>query len=284
MMDRKQSIALLDNGSLRPESVFSLRRIAADLSRRLDCEVNPVSLLHSSKIAAEELDGVEAQTWKRFLKRQAEAGVTSLLVLPLFFGPSSAVVDYLPRISREILEDLNLSDLSIEVGPSLVDLDDPDDDAVARILADLVLRSLERRGRGDVPPPVILVDHGSPVERVAQCRDRVAEQLAGLLAGRVSRVIASSMERREGEEYAFNEPLLESALQQLEEADDAVLSLMFVSPGRHAGPGGDIAQIVEQSAWARAGKRVLVTPLVGESPLLIDLLERRFHQLVAKLH
>ena len=52
-------------------------------------------------------------------------------------------------------------------------------------------------------------------------------------------VIASSMERRSGAEYDFNEPLLESVLER-PELDSVIVSLLFFSEGRHAGPDGDI--------------------------------------------
>ena len=72
----------------------------------------------------------------------------------------------------------------------------------------------------------------------------VSQQLGAALGG--MEVTACAMERREGAEYDFNEPMLEAALQT--GAGDAIVALMFLGPGRHAGPGGDIADIVRTSA------------------------------------
>ena len=89
---------------------------------------------------------------------------------------------------------------------------------------------------GLVQPAVTLVDHGTPRIAVNKVRNHVAGQLAEVLKDCVSVVVASSMERREGDEYAFNEPLLENLLGQEKFEKDVVLSMLFISPGRHAGP------------------------------------------------
>lgn len=270
----KERIVLLDNGSLKPEAVFSLRRIARDLGARIGREVEPVSLLHSSKIPAGKLDGVAAQTWRRFLKARLADGSQRIRVAPLFFGPSLAIVDYLPKVTGEMLG--GDRSLEVEIGAPLAGDGPVADVAVAAMLADLLLRGPLEAAGGRTR--VILVDHGSPAREVAACRDQVAAQLGTLLGAKAEGVIAASMERREGEEYAFNEPLLHGALEQAREqgAERVALALMFFSPGRHAGPGGDIARIVAESRFARQGGRVDFAPLAGESPLLIDLLARRY--------
>ena len=71
------------------------------------------------------------------------------------------------------------------------------------------------------------------------------------------------MERRPGPAYAFADPLLENALRDRFDTFAAakatapdteershllvVVALLFLSPGRHAGPGGDIATILEDA-------------------------------------
>ncbi|MDQ8204904.1 hypothetical protein [Pelagicoccus sp. SDUM812003] len=271
----KERVVLLDNGSLKPEAVFSLRRIAAELSKRLDRSITPVSLLHSGKIDPVELDGERAWTWKRFLKSIQDQSVERVFVLPLFFGPSSAIVDYLPKVWRETMSAEQRCRLI--VGRPLVNRDDPSDDEVARILE---RATRARLADMEASPTVIVVDHGSPIPQVAECRNMVAKQLGARLGDSVSRVVAASMERREGEQYAFNEPLLEGALQGLRPGEtELVIALMFFSPGRHAGPGGDIAQIVSESEWGRRGGQVRFTELVGQLPDLIDLLERRYREM-----
>ena len=73
------------------------------------------------------------------------------------------------------------------------------------------------------------------------------------------------MERREGAEYDFNEPQLESAVVGKGEAVPVVVALLFLQPGRHAGPGGDVKSIIAealQQAQAPA-RRVFQTEVVS---------------------
>lgn len=276
MEAREECIVLLDNGSLRPEAVFSLRTIARNLELRLGKKVHPVSLLHSSKIPAEKLDGVEAETWRRFLRRRLEEGVSRLRVVPLFFGPSSAIADYLPKVTAEVLD--KHGHAKVQVAKTLLDPSGAGNDEVAGILEALLIQKLDTVA--SVARGVILVDHGSPLREVARCRDGVAKQLQLLLGDRVSGVVAASMERRDGKEYDFNEPLLESALSMAMDRGwrRVLLSYLFFSPGRHAGPGGDIDGIVEESQFVKRGGEVFSAPLVGQSPSLVELLVRRYEE------
>ena len=86
------------------------------------------------------------------------------------------------------------------------------------------------------------------------------------------------MERREGEEYDFNEPLLERVIGAKGFQDEVIVSMLFASPGRHAGSGGDVAQICEKSAADHANLRWCMTDLVAKHGGLIDLLAERFEQ------
>lgn len=278
--ESEERVALIDNGSLRAESTLSLRTIARRLEASIGARVHPVSLLHSSKVDPASLGGERADTWRRFLHRELASGARRFLALPLFFGPSAAIVEYLPKVFSEATA--AYPEATLTVGRPLVARDDPQDDAVARILAALVDDALARSQFGK-PPRVIVVDHGSPAPAVAACRDQVARQMERLLGARVAGVSPASMERREGDAYAFNEPLLARALAELDASSgtELVLSLMFVSPGRHAGPGGDIARIVEDSPWKKAGRAAQVCDLVGESPALVELLARRYRELAA---
>lgn len=277
MNSQAECVVLMDNGSLRPEAVFSLRRIAQELGARIGVEVHPVSLLHSSKISAELLDGEEAHTWRRFLRQSIEKGITRIRVIPLFFGPSSAIADYLPKVSKEVSQ--QFGKVSISVARTLVDLDRPEEEDVAQMLTKLIIQKLDTSG-GEGASGVVVVDHGSPLPKVAACRDHVAKQVSRILNEKVQGVLAASMERREGEEYAFNEPLLETALEKVREKgwNRVLLSYLFFSPGRHAGKGGDIDRIVASSRFVKEGGEVVPMPLVGESPHLINLLEKRFQE------
>jgi sirohydrochlorin ferrochelatase len=86
------------------------------------------------------------------------------------------------------------------------------------------------------------------------------------------------MERRAGGEFDFNEPLLERALSGIAGdagPGDVVILPLFFSPGRHAGPGGDIAVICEAARERHPGLRIHRTALVGEHPLLVEILADR---------
>ena len=88
---------LVDNGSLEPAATLALRELAARLSRRLDQPVEPVSLLHSSGIAADLLGGRPAEILLPALERRLREGQNEFTLLPLFFGPSRALTEYLPE-------------------------------------------------------------------------------------------------------------------------------------------------------------------------------------------
>ena len=103
----------------------------------------------------------------------------------------------------------------------------------------------------------------------------LAKEIRERLSLNPSQLIACSMERREGEQYAFNEPLLESALSQV--TNRAIILMQFLLPGRHAGPGGDVAQICEKNI--PEGITWELSPLIGNNPNLPRLLARRFKEL-----
>ena len=57
--------------------------------------------------------------------------------------------------------------------------------------------------------------------------------------------------------------------------------MLFLSPGRHAGEGGDIAEICDQAMARSAGLRVTSTRLVGEHDGIVDILATRLQQALA---
>lgn len=227
-------ILLVDNGSYRPESTLSLRRIAAEVTAHSGHQVNAVSLLHSTKVDAKDLGGTPAEIFEPYVKKQYEAGIREFVILPLFFGHSAAIYEYLPQRTLAMQE--SRPDMNVRISPCMVDLNDPSDTLVAEVLAELVKEKIKEEGLDK--PAVTLVDHGTPRIQVNQVRNLLGEQLKVILKDTASVVEASSMERREEEEYAFNEPLLENILGSEGFKKDVVLSMLFISPGRHAGPGG----------------------------------------------
>ncbi|MGM0982709.1 MAG: sirohydrochlorin chelatase [Pseudomonadota bacterium] len=268
-----RKILLVDNGSLRPQATLNLRRLARALSRTTGHEVEAVSLLHSYKIPAEELEGRKAVSLGPLAEQFAAQGTTELVILPFFFGPSQALTRYLPERLAEV--QAQYPQLSIKVALPLVDTQAPLDLRLAQLLADNVRERME----GPSPPKVVLVDHGSPIPDVTAVRNYLAGQLSVLLSEEASCVTFASMERREGEAYRFNEPLLVDLLASPAMADsEVILAMLFLSPGRHAGEGGDIAEICAQAMAQSPGLRVTTTRLAGEHDAILDVLTTRLSE------
>ncbi len=259
---------LLDNGSLEPAATLALRGLAGKLGARIGQPVEPVSLLHSSGVSAEKLGGTPAEILEPALERRLAAGQNDFLVVPLFFGPSGALTDYLPKR----LEHLRTKHpaLTVKVAAPLFQANDS---RLAQILAEQICAP------GSASRRVALVDHGSPAKAVTKVRNALAQQL-GVILGPKYAVVASSMERREGSDYDFCDPLLATLLRQPGWlAGDVIVALQFLLPGRHAGPTGDVAAICRDAETASGGKlRTTMTSLVGEHPLLIDILADRWRQ------
>lgn len=267
---------LSDNGSLRPDSYRNLRRVAGLLSERIGRPVVPASVLHSDKIDAALLDGVPALTLEPELRKALAAGVRRFSILPFFFGPTGALTWYLEE--RVAALRAEFGDFEVVVYPFLFAGDGRDDGLLGGILAENARACMAANGL--VRPPVVLVDHGSPAAQVTFVRNYLAGQLSVLLRGEALCVGAASMESREGEQYAFNLPLLADKLREPPfNEGDVVVSMLFLSPGRHAGPDGDVASICrEAEARARAEGRVLrthVTPLVAQDERIVEMLRRR---------
>lgn len=275
MTFRAPRLLLVDNGSLEPAATLGLRRIAGALSARLGVAVEPVSLLHSDKVPAAALDGIPAETFEPWMRRRAAEGERDFAVLPLFFGPSGAITDFLP--ARVELLRRETPDLRVRVAPELA-APGEGEGRIASMLLDRAreaLAALPEPAGGD-RPALILVDHGSPKPELGALRDRLAARLRADLGSGVRAVCAASMERREGAAYDFNEPLLERAF-ALPDFDhgNVVVSLLFLAPGRHAGPGGDIERICAATASHRPGLRPTLAGPLGDHPGLIELLALR---------
>ena len=273
---------LVDNGSLRASSVLNLRRVARELGNLTGLEILPSSLLHSSKVPAEKLEGEEAVNLERRLRRFLEAGERDFTIIPFFFGKSGAIKDYLPErlaYRREKHGDFNVWRTPF-IGES-IEADRPagytglrgEADLVA-ILADRVREVMHRESLDR--PRVAVVDHGSPKREVADLRNELACAVAGVLGKEIEAIHQCSMERRDGEEYAFNEPLLEKLLRRDGwNSANVVVSMLFLSPGRHAGPGGDVDSICQDAKAEFSGLRTHMTGLVGDHPGIVQLLKRR---------
>jgi sirohydrochlorin ferrochelatase len=274
--DKKmRNLLLVDNGSSRAESTLNLRRLAAALGERIGEEVHPVSLLHASKVSPAELEGRPADTLDPFLRRRVAAGLRELVVLPLFFGRSGALTGFIPETVRGIQGELGPCDLRMADVLCPLPGGEP---RLVQILLEHIRRTVDAQNLA--PSRVVLVDHGSPLREVTQVRRLLAAGLRERL-GSGTTLGEAVMERRAGKEYDFNGELLEDVLRHLAEEDrqsPVILSMLFLSAGRHAGAGGDIDQICGRVAADFPGFRAFPTPLVGSHPLLIDILEQRYRQ------
>jgi sirohydrochlorin ferrochelatase len=265
---------LFDNGSFRADATRSLRSLAARLGSKLGEDVHAVSLLHSTRIPAAELDGIPAQ----LLEPALDAWFTEnpegrAVLLPLFFGPSGALVDYVPE--RLISLRARHPAARMILAEPMVLLDEEPVELVA-VLADRARRAT--KAKGWTKPKVVLCDHGTPLATVTEVRNRLGALLTEALRGHASEVGVASMERREGDEFAFNEPLLATRLRTPPfNVGEVVVLLQFLSPGRHAGPGGDVAEICEAAEAEMPGLSTVMSDPIADDPRLVDVLARRAH-------
>ncbi|HIL55800.1 MAG TPA: cobalamin biosynthesis protein CbiX [Verrucomicrobia bacterium] len=270
-MEGKNCILLVDNGSHRAASVLNLRRIAKELSIHSGRPIHPVSLLHSTKIDSDDLDGVPADITEPFLEEKLSNGIANFLVVPLFFGRSAAIYEYLPQRIGQMRK--QFSNLKVRIADPLVDIENVQNDDVAQILADLVRIKISENQLKR--PSVTLVDHGTPRKKVNDVRNFIANQLKDILSDEVSMVEPSSMESRPEPEYDFNQPLLENLLGSDGFCDDVILSMLFISPGRHAGEGGDIHTICLDSEAKSNGLKTYVSGLLSEHEGIVKILDTR---------
>ena len=260
---------LVDNGSVHPPATLQLRKVAAELARAIGTPVDPASLLHSDSIDPAQIEGRPAEILETAFDRLLALGHQRFVVVPLFFGPSLALVRDLPDRTARL--GLKHPKLRLRVASPLFA---PDDNRLAKILVE--------RSRASWPDParIVVVDHGSPSREVTQVRVAVAAQVRAL-TGASAVVAAASMERRDGDEFAFNEPLLARLLAQDGwNSGDVVVALQFLLPGRHAGPHGDVARICRHAEGRHPGLRTHTTAPMADHPLAIEILADRWRSAI----
>ena len=250
-------ILLVDNGSYEPAATLALRGLAQEVGKLIGQPVHPVSTMHSTKIDPALLGGVPAVIFEGAVAQAKADGIDELVVLPLFIGPSRAITEYLPKVFADA-----------QPGPMKLSMREP---LFGPELQSMLVDNLKSTGWTKGSGTVLLCDHGSPIPEVTRCRNFFAVSLRNQLGLKDNELIACSMERREGAEYDFNEPLLEDALKQAK--GEAVILMLFLLPGRHAGAEGDVATIAKEHA--PAGLQWKLSPLLGTHPTLPALLFRR---------
>ena len=250
-------ILLVDNGSYEPAATLALRGLAQEVGKLIGQEVLPVSTMHSTKIDPALLGGQPAVIFEGAVQQAKLDGIDELVVLPLFIGPSRAITEYLPKVFADA-----------KPGAMKLSIRDP---LFGPELRSMLIDNLKSTGWTKGSGTVYLCDHGSPIQEVTRCRNFFASAIRTELGLKDDELIACSMERREGAEYDFNKPLLQDALQQAK--GEAVILMLFLLPGRHAGEDGDVATIAKEHA--PAGLRWKLSPLLGKHPALPALLFRR---------
>ena len=244
-----------------------------------------MSLLHSHKIDAEKLGGEPATIIRRRIKHGISNEEHYFICLPFFLGPSLAITEYLMVLIDEAK--VLCPGISILVAPPLAgwDVKHPDP-RLAEILADQV-RSLIEKNNLSQSSNLVLVDHGSPIEKLSVLRNTVTDQLRDLLGDTVSTDTSCSMERREGDAYLFNEPLLETITFDKESKDEhlesLIVAMFFLLPGRHAGEEGDVEEILQSLVNEGKVKNFFKTDLIANHPLIYSILEDRLKSVLDSL-
>jgi len=286
-MPENPTLLLVDNGSIKPAATLQLRKIAVKLGELTNQKIHPVSLQHADVVLAE------------FLREQLEQGKRDFIILPLFFGKSRALTKFIPDVQAELEEAFGEFKLKIadtlfpfpQTDARLADIIFDNIQTVAQAFSNSKHSSAEQER--DTPPllhsrakvggctslnNIVLVDHGSPSPQITAVRNAVAEEIQTKL-GQETKLEQAVMERREGKQYDFNGELLEDYLNKKAQQGEAIaiVALLFSLPGRHAGEGGDIEKICQSVMQRYPQFKIAITPLVGEHPLLLEILADRLN-------
>jgi sirohydrochlorin ferrochelatase len=259
-------VVLVDNGSLEPAAHEGLRAAADALSQSAAVPVNAVSWKHSSRIPPGALRGGPAWTLAPWIRAQVEDGEREFLFVPFFISPQGAIGSALARDLAGLREETAGFSYSFTGGLA-------DCGALGAIISERVREEMAARGLSS--PAVIVVDHGGPSPASAEVRDAAADAARDLLVGEIGPLIPASMESPDGPGYAFNHPLLAEALTAPGFASgDVLIAPLFLLPGRHAGPGGDLDAIARAAEARSPGLRCHFTGLVGSHPIALKTLSR----------
>ncbi len=264
---------LIDNGSLRPEAVLTLRKVAERLSDSSDFMVIPLGLLHSNKINSKELNGENAQTIETFLTSPLGQKQIEFLVLPLFLGPSLGITDWLVgKLDEWKSKNHDRSYTILDCLHKYEDL------RLAKALASEIDRAVKRERLSS--PMIAMVDHGTPVIEVNRVREKVGNDLRIILGYDESNISTCAMERRGGDKYSFNDPLLENLLLNWAKsgAREIVVALFFLLSGRHAGKNGDLVKICDGVIEKYPKVKIFLTNPLAEHEIIFDILKDRLKE------
>jgi len=255
-------IALIDNGSIEAAAHLNLRVVAAALGSRVAQPVVAVSWRHSDRIPAALLGGHAAQTLRPWLQSALAGGERTFLFVPFFVSAQGAIGSSLLTELEALKHQFGAFNFSFTEGLAARD-------AIVPIVTTRVRECI--RAQGLRTPSVIVVDHGGPSPASAALRNDLADRIRVELGTEIGPLAAASME---GAEHPHNRPLLAEQLARPGfNAGDVVIAPLFLSPGRHAGAEGDLAQIaIASEAKAAAPLRCHFTELIGTHPHAIEVL------------
>jgi len=266
------TVALIDNGSLEPAAQLNLRAVAAALSERTGVRVHPVSWKHSDRVPAAMLGGEAAWTLAPWICAQLTSGKREFIFVPFFISAQGAIGSSL----RDDLEKLrrDAGDFEFKFAEGLASRGVISGIVAARVRELIAAHALHQ-------PPVIVVDHGGPSATSAALRDTLAAQVQAQLGSLIGPLAAASME---GESHAHNRPLLVDQLAAPGfDRGDVLIAPLFLSPGRHAGTDGDIAQICRTAEQHSPGLHCHVAELVGTHPLAAASLAEALHEALSPI-
>jgi sirohydrochlorin ferrochelatase len=265
-------IAIVDNGSLEPAAHAALRAAAAAVGEEAGIEVEAVSWRHSDRIPAGALGGRPAWTLAPWIRARVSAGEREFLVVPFFISPQGAIGSLLRRDLDRLQAETGGFDLAFTDGIAIP--------ALAAIVESRVREAALANGLRR--PAVVVVDHGGPSRASADVRDLVANGARERLGGSIGPLAAASMESPGGPGFDFNRPLLAEALAGPGfSAGDVVVAPLFLLPGRHAGPRGDLARIAGAAQARFPELRCHFAGLAGSHPLAAESLAGALSQALA---
>lgn len=267
--------ALIDNGSLEPAAHRNLRALAAELTQRTGVDVHVASWKHSDRIRPAALGGEPAWTLAPWLRNHFDRGERAFILVPFFVSAQGAIGSWLRTDVEKLRREIGRFRFTFT--PGLAAHGVLTRIAAARIRETIAANQLRR-------PPVVVVDHGGPSPASAALRNHIAGELRRELGAEIGALAAASLE---GGDYTHNRPLFADVLATPAcSQGDVVVAPLFLAPGRHAGPGGDLTRIAAaaEDRLTPTPLRCHFTPLIGTHPLVADALAESLIQTCSTFH
>jgi hypothetical protein len=268
-------VVLIDNGSLEPAAQRNLRTLAAALSAQTKIGVQAVSWKHSDQISAEALDGQPAAILEPWLRAQLAGGEREFLFVPFFISAQGAIGSALRSDLEKLSSGRDGCRFAFTDGLAARG-------ALVRIVTTRIRETITANAL--CQPAVVVVDHGGPSVASATLRNQIAAEVQHALRHEIGLLTAASLE---GEDYPHNRPPFADALTRPDfNHGDVVVAPLFLAPGRHAGPQGDLARIAEAAEDRLTAEplRCHFTDLIGTHPLVVDTLAEVLNESLSTFH